>query len=56
VALTVALTGAKPTAAKATCPGATVHIIHSTCTDTGSNPGLLGERPATNRLSQRTAN
>jgi hypothetical protein len=50
------LTGEKPTTWKETCPGATLHIIHSKCTDTGSNPGLLGERPATNRLRQGTAN
>ena len=50
------LTGGKPTVAKETSPCATLHIIHSTCTDTWSNPGLLVERPATNRLSQGTAN
>jgi len=49
------LTGGKTTTAKETCPIATPHTMHSTCTDTGSNPVLLGERPATNRLSQGTA-
>jgi hypothetical protein len=50
------LTGRTPTTAQENSPCATVHNIHSICTDTGSNPGLLGERPATNRLSQGTAN
>ena len=38
-----------------TCPSATLSTINLTWTDTGSNPGLRGERPATNRLSHGTA-
>jgi hypothetical protein len=34
---------------------ATLSITNPTWTDTGSNPGLCGERPATNRLSHGTA-
>jgi hypothetical protein len=34
-----------------TCPIATLSITNPTWTDPGSNPGLRGERPATNRLS-----
>jgi hypothetical protein len=35
-----------------TCPSATLSATNPTWTDPGSNPGLRGERPATNRLSQ----
>jgi hypothetical protein len=35
-----------------TCPSATTNL---TWTDPGSNPGLRGERPATNRQSHGTA-
>jgi hypothetical protein len=38
-----------------TCPSATLSAINPTWTDQGSNPGLRGERPATNRLSHGTA-
>jgi hypothetical protein len=38
-----------------TCPGATLSTKNPTWTDPGSNPGLSGERPATNRLSHGTA-
>ena len=38
-----------------TCPSATLSTIHSARTDPGSNPGLRGERPATNCLSHGTA-
>jgi hypothetical protein len=38
-----------------TCPSATSTITNPTRTDPGSNPGLRGERPATNRLSNGTA-
>jgi hypothetical protein len=34
-----------------TCPSATLSTTNLTWTDLGSNPGLRGERPATNRLS-----
>jgi hypothetical protein len=38
-----------------TCPSATLSTTNPTWTDPGSNPGLRGERPATNRLSHGTA-
>jgi hypothetical protein len=38
-----------------TCPSATLSTKIPTWTDPGSNPGLRGERPATNRLSHGTA-
>jgi hypothetical protein len=38
-----------------TCPSATLSTTNPTWTDTGSNPGLRGERPAANRLSHGTA-
>jgi hypothetical protein len=38
-----------------TCPSATLSTTKPTWTDPGSNPGLRGERPATNRLSHDTA-
>jgi hypothetical protein len=38
-----------------TCPSATLSIKNSARTDLKSNPGLRGERPATNRLSHGTA-
>jgi hypothetical protein len=37
------------------CPSATLSTTNPTWTDPGSNPGLRGERPATNRLSHGTA-
>jgi hypothetical protein len=33
-----------------TCPSATLSATNPTWTDPGSNPGLCGERPATNRV------
>jgi hypothetical protein len=39
-----------------TCPSATLSTTNPTWTDRGSNPGLRGERPASNRLSHGTAN
>jgi hypothetical protein len=36
------------------CPSATLPTTNLTWTDPGSNPGLRGERPATNRLSHGT--
>jgi hypothetical protein len=36
-----------------TCPSATLSITSPTWTDLGANPGLRGEKPATNRLSGR---
>jgi hypothetical protein len=38
-----------------TCPSATLSTTTPTRTDSGLNPGLRGERPATNRLSHGTA-
>jgi hypothetical protein len=38
-----------------TCPSATLSTTNPTWTDPGSNPGLRGERPATNRLNRGTA-
>jgi hypothetical protein len=38
-----------------TCPSATLSTTNPTRTDPGSNLGLRGERPATNRLSHDTA-
>jgi hypothetical protein len=39
-----------------TCPSATLSATNTTWTDPGSNPGLRGGRPATNRLNHGTAN
>jgi hypothetical protein len=36
-------------------PSATLATTNPTCIDPGANPGLRGERPATNRLSHGTA-
>ena len=38
-----------------TCPSATLSTANPTKTDPGSNPGLRGETPVTNRLSNGTA-
>jgi hypothetical protein len=38
-----------------TCPSATLSTKNPTLTDPGSNSGLRGWRPATNRLSHGTA-
>jgi hypothetical protein len=38
-----------------TCPSATLSTTNPTWTDLGVNPGLCGERPATNCLSHVTA-
>jgi hypothetical protein len=45
----------KPTTRRKTCPSATLSTTNLTWTYLGSNPGLRGERPATNRLSHGTA-
>jgi hypothetical protein len=45
----------KPTTWRKTCPSATLPTTNPTWTDPESNPGLRGERPATNRLSHGTA-
>jgi hypothetical protein len=49
------LTGENRSTQGETCPSATLFTINPTWTDPGSNPGLRGERPATNRLSYGTA-
>jgi hypothetical protein len=38
-----------------TCPGATLSSTNPVWTDSESNPGLYGGRPAANRLSHGTA-
>jgi hypothetical protein len=48
------LTGENWSTRGKTCPSATLSTTNSTWTDLVSNPGLLGERPATNRLSHVT--
>jgi hypothetical protein len=40
---------------KKTCPISTLSTKNPTWIEPGSNPGLRGERPATNRLSHGTA-
>jgi hypothetical protein len=47
--------GKPTTTRRKTCPSATLSTTNLTWTDPGSNPGLRGERPATNRLSHGTA-
>jgi hypothetical protein len=49
------LTGENRSDRGKTCPSATLSTTNPTWTDPGSNPGLRGERPATNRLSHGTA-
>jgi hypothetical protein len=44
----------KPKYSGKTCPSATLFTTNPIWTDPGSNPGLRGERPATNRLSHGT--
>jgi hypothetical protein len=39
---------------KETCPSATLNTTNPTWTNPGSNPGLRGENPGTNRLSHGT--
>jgi hypothetical protein len=49
------LTGENRSTRGKTCPSATFSTTNPTCTDPGSNPGLRGEKPATNRLRHGTA-
>jgi hypothetical protein len=49
------MTGGNLSTRGKTCPSATLSTANPTWTDPGSNPGLRGERPATNRLSHGTA-
>jgi hypothetical protein len=47
------LTGENRSTGGKTCPSATLSTTNPTRTDPVSNPGLGGERPATNRLSHK---
>ena len=49
------LTGENRSTRGKTCPSATLSTTNPTWTRPGLNPGLRGERPATNRLSHGTA-
>jgi len=49
------LTGENRKTRRETCPSATLSTTNPTWTDPGANPGLSGERPATNRLSHGMA-
>jgi hypothetical protein len=49
------LTGKNRSTRRKTCPSATLSTTNPIWTDPGSNPGLRGKRPATNRLSHGTA-
>jgi hypothetical protein len=46
------LTGENRSTRGKICPSATLPTTSSKCTGLGSNPGLRGGRPATNRLSR----
>jgi hypothetical protein len=48
-------TGENRRTRRKTCPSATLSTTNPTWIDTGANPGLRGERPATNDLSHGTA-
>jgi hypothetical protein len=49
------LTGKNRSIQGKTCPSATLSTKNPTWTDPEPNPGLRGERPATNHLSHDTA-
>ena len=49
------LKGEDRSAQRKTCPNSTLSITNPIWTDPGLNPGLRGERPATNSLSHGTA-
>jgi hypothetical protein len=49
------LTGENRGTRRKTCPSATLSTTNPTWIDPGANPGLRGERPATNDLSHGTA-
>jgi hypothetical protein len=49
------LTGENRRTRRKTCPGATLFTINLTRIDPGANPGVCGERPATNDLSHGTS-
>jgi hypothetical protein len=46
------LTGENRTTRRKTCPSATLSTTNPTWTDLGAKPGIRGERPAANDLSQ----
>jgi hypothetical protein len=48
------LTGENRRTRRKTCPSATLYTTNSTRIDPGANPGLRGERPATNHLRHGT--
>jgi hypothetical protein len=48
------LTGENRSTRGKTCPSATLSTTYPTWNDPGSNPGLRGERAATDRLSHGT--
>jgi hypothetical protein len=50
----IILTGENRRTRRKTCPSATLSTTNPTWTDQGANPGLLGDRPATNDLSHGT--
>jgi hypothetical protein len=50
------LTGENRITRRKTCPSATLSTTNPTFIEPGANPGLRGERPATNDLSHGTAN
>jgi hypothetical protein len=49
------LTGENRRTREKNCPSATLSTTNPTWIDSGVNPGLRGERPATNDLSHGTA-
>jgi hypothetical protein len=49
------LTGENRRTRRKTCPSATLSTTNPTWIDPGANPGLRGERPATNDVSHGTA-
>jgi hypothetical protein len=49
------LTGEKRSTRGKTCPSATLSTTNPAWTDPGSNPGLRGDMPATNRLNHGKA-
>jgi hypothetical protein len=49
------LTGENRRTRRKTCPSATLSTTNPTWIDPGTNPGLRGERRATDDLSHRTA-
>jgi hypothetical protein len=49
------LTGENRRTRRKICPSATLSTTNPTWIDPGANPGLRGERPATNDLSHGTA-